>query len=1263
MKKVLSLFHALSTWLSSYRFPYIYGGGGNVLMGQTPVMFYDSPTAVSSNNNVYGIPLQIFDDFGNTFSLEQVRQPQQRQQLTCDIGADGLIIGENFDYQVDFDDPEGQGFNAYPVAKEVVCKVLKDVSYLIEAQPDVCNEGAKPVIRIHMLTSFYEYNSEGYALGTASALYYNYSYQYPNSNMRPGIADNSIWKYLNTGQDPTLSPYLNGANYYHGEMFFNFDEQINWNFDYSNSSYTNSFGNPDFYQVVLHEVLHMFGISSLISSNGNSKFNVAYDPTDAGIYSRFDTHLSTLLENDLILNGDGCYYTKFNNAISSLTTACQIKFYDSLVELPIYSPTTWEDAKSLSHFGDPNSCSGPYVMNAAVQDGTAIRKPTDDEVIALCTIGYKTSNTYGFGETLATVPECGEWQAGADDPGCGVPYQFSACDFPITISADELLANDAGATFESDCIDFISPAINATYSSGTITITNAAYGLNILSYIPYSATGEPLNMTYVFFSITPCPEECGISESCNLICNPDIICNDCNLCFVWQFDLSGNPLPVMPLNQCSNLPDWYSILDTPDWYGILPGNPAYNTTKFTLLCGGWVDYTYGEGVGSFSNILPGSYFLSYSVKSSNPPISLHTILTNQENLLLHIANPFYAPTNSEPVPFDVNDLEVSTLNTFQPDFQQVIECLTITSPYEGIYLVPECTYSDPVIISNVSIDRIDLIPNEFPQPLTEINNAECGVSHNIGFIPTCAVNELLYQWQYSPNCDGNWTDIPGATTTNYTTLVIEGEVCRCYRLVRSFAPTILNPGGLCNSTAEYKICPTGCCPPNYNDLGFVLPLSICQNATPIDLTPITTGGVFMVDNVPLSGTIFNPSDFAIGMHTLVYVLSNYTGCPAAVSEPQNILIGPYLSISLIPTPDPCASGTGTVTSNIIGGSSPYTFLWNNGATTPNLANLTAGDYSVTVNDTNGCTASDEVTVTVNELPIADAGTDQNICIGGSSTLTVTGGNTYQWSTNQTTVTITVSPTTNTTYTVTVTDTNDCTASDQVTVTVNPLPIVTISGNTEFCAGSSTELDAGTGYDTYEWSDFSVDQTLIVTAAGTYTVTVTDANNCAASDQVTVTVNTIPNANAGEDQTICAGQSAALTATGGIVYLWSNGQDTDANTVTPTATTTYTITVTDANECTASDQVTVTVNQLPIANAGNDKAICLGMEITLTATGGNTYLWSNGQLSQSITVSPIVTTTYTVTVTDVNGCSTTDDNRKPSARYACYRRFATTILYW
>ncbi len=130
------------------------------------------------------------------------------------------------------------------------------------------------------------------------------------------------------------------------------------------------------------------------------------------------------------------------------------------------------------------------------------------------------------------------------------------------------------------------------------------------------------------------------------------------------------------------------------------------------------------------------------------------------------------------------------------------------------------------------------------------------------------------------------------------------------------------------------------------------------------------------------------------------------------------------------------------------------------------------------------------------------------------------------------------------------------------------------------------------------------------------------------------------ANAGPDVSICEGDSTTLTATGGTNYVWSTGATTASITVNPNATTTYTVTVSDGTTS-ATDSVTVTVNTVPIANAGADVTIDQGNSTTLTATGGGTYLWSTGATTASITVSPASTTLYTVTVSQ-NGCSTTDN---------------------
>ena len=264
-------------------------------------------------------------------------------------------------------------------------------------------------------------------------------------------------------------------------------------------------------------------------------------------------------------------------------------------------------------------------------------------------------------------------------------------------------------------------------------------------------------------------------------------------------------------------------------------------------------------------------------------------------------------------------------------------------------------------------------------------------------------------------------------------------------------------------------------------------------------------------------------------------------------------------------------------------------------------------------------------------------------MGTSANLSATGGTSYQWSNGQSGASIAVSPTVTTIYTVTTTDANGCTDTDNVTVTVNPAPTANAGADQTICSGSSVNLIA-TGGTSYQWSSGQSGASISVlpTVTTMYTVTITDANGCTDTDDVTVTVNSAPTANAGADQNICSGASANLSATGGSSYQWSSGQSGANISVLPTVTTIYTVTVTGTNGCTNTDNLTVTVNPLPTANAGADQAICLGTSANLSATGGSSYQWSNGQSGASITVSPTVATIYTVTTTDANGCTNTDN---------------------
>jgi hypothetical protein len=127
--------------------------------------------------------------------------------------------------------------------------------------------------------------------------------------------------------------------------------------------------------------------------------------------------------------------------------------------------------------------------------------------------------------------------------------------------------------------------------------------------------------------------------------------------------------------------------------------------------------------------------------------------------------------------------------------------------------------------------------------------------------------------------------------------------------------------------------------------------------------------------------------------------------------------------------------------------------------------------------------------------------------------------------------------------------------------------------------------------------------------------------------------------AGINQTVCAGAMVTLTASGASTYSWDNGV-TQGVAFTPSTTTVYTVLGTDANGCVNTDNVTVNVNALPNVEAGNNQTICVGQSVTLTASGANTYTWTGG-VNQGVAFSPTSTQIYTVTGTDLNGCTSTD----------------------
>ncbi|HOS48710.1 MAG TPA: hypothetical protein PLG57_08740, partial [Bacteroidia bacterium] len=274
----------------------------------------------------------------------------------------------------------------------------------------------------------------------------------------------------------------------------------------------------------------------------------------------------------------------------------------------------------------------------------------------------------------------------------------------------------------------------------------------------------------------------------------------------------------------------------------------------------------------------------------------------------------------------------------------------------------------------------------------------------------------------------------------------------------------------------------------------------------------------------------------------------------------------------------------------------------------------------------------------------------SFCQGGTVTLTASPGSTYNWSSGQTTQSITVNATGN--YSVAVGNGSGCNAvSTPIAVTVlnKPSALIAASGATTLCNGQSVALTASSGT-SYLWSNGATAQQITVNTAGNFAVTVTGANGCTAtSTSQVVTVNALPTAQvtASGATTLCQGSSVTLTATGGSSYLWSNGSTSASITVNSTGN--YNVTVTNSNNCSATSTATnVQVSANPTVNvtANGATSFCQGGSVTLSATGGTNYTWSTGETGPSITVNS--TGNYSVVAANSNGCTTTSSTTQVSA---------------
>lgn len=429
--------------------------------------------------------------------------------------------------------------------------------------------------------------------------------------------------------------------------------------------------------------------------------------------------------------------------------------------------------------------------------------------------------------------------------------------------------------------------------------------------------------------------------------------------------------------------------------------------------------------------------------------------------------------------------------------------------------------------------------------------------------------------------------------------------------------------------------------------------------------PITSYNWTMTGGNPATATTQSPGSVTYntaGSFTVTASATNSCGT-ASDSEPITVIDTPPAPTVLPAAITLCAGQTLNLNATTVPGATlSWTGPggWSASGGTPSISNITVGQGGVyTVTSTlNGCTGpSSTVTVTVNTAPAINiAVSDPVICVGEAVTLTASGSSNYTWTANGAPAgsgtTINVSPTVNTTYVLTATPGGGCPGTASTVVQVNPLPVVNAGPDVTLCDQPIGVQLAGFSPVGGTWTgspNVTSGGLFTPNGAGAFnlTYTYTDANGCVNSDQITATVNPLgAPANAGPDETLCVGDPALqlpLTPGGGT---WSGSPNVTAGGLfTPTSAGSFVLTYTvGAGTCQTSDAMTVTVNALPVVNAGVDQTACTnGAVLTLNGTpAGGT--WSGPGLTGNTwdpATAPLGANNLTYTFTNANGCAASD----------------------